>query len=70
MTPTVVTGYSLILPIVEALDLGDPDLIRSLKLTPTKVEVEFFKLNDDGAKHIDLETGEVVTTTRVIQVMP
>jgi hypothetical protein len=70
MIPVTASSYDLIVPICEALDLGDPNLIRSIKLTPTKVEVEFFKLNADGEKHVDLETGWIATETHVIPVSP
>jgi hypothetical protein len=68
MTAVTVSSYDLIVPICEALDLGDPNLIRKVTITPTMVEVDIFLLNENGMKYVNLATGEPATEKRVIPV--
>jgi hypothetical protein len=68
MTPITVRSFDLVAPICKALDLGDPNLVRKITLTPTRVTVELFLLNENGMKYVDLTTGEPATEERSIPV--
>jgi hypothetical protein len=70
MIPVTVSSYDLIVPICEALDLGDPNLIRQLTIKPALVEVDIFLLNENGMKYVNLATGLPATEKRVFKVNP
>lgn len=53
-------GYETIESFLIALGL-EPNFVRKLTLTPNSVEVELFAKDEDGAKHVDLSTGEPTT---------
>jgi hypothetical protein len=55
------TASDLVAPICEALHLGDPNLIREIRLTPRDITVVRYRLNENGSKFADPDTGWVAT---------
>ena len=61
-----VRSFALAAPIIDALELGDPNLVRRITLRRTEVEVETYRLRD-GKKFVD-ETNEPATMIRRFEV--
>jgi len=62
------TDFDLIAQICERHGL-EPNHVRSLTVDTRHIEFEVFKLNDNGKKYIDHDTG-MVALYRVIEFYP
>lgn len=61
--------YPEVSEICRKLGFGDPNLIRSLTLTPVSASAVVYKVNAAGEKFVDPETGEPATETREFSVI-
>lgn len=46
-----------------------PEQIAAIRLFPTRVEFDIYRLNENGDKYVDLETDEVPMETRTFEVV-
>jgi hypothetical protein len=65
-TVTVVDVDDLVFPLLERLGFN-PNWVQHLDLWPREARVTVYTPNAEGKKHVDLETGDVVTETHTIE---
>lgn len=55
--------YDIVESFLLALGLN-PSHVRSVRIGPNQIDLELYALNEDGAKHVDLSTGDPAVVKR------